>query len=114
VDGTVVLVNGRVSIREDEAASIVCNDIKIIEKPEKALKRLEYWVKLPKAGNIVMDEVLAVTRKYPGSAKLIIYDEKNKKRYVTNGDYSVDGKNGGLSAELSALLGEKCTAVKEG
>ncbi len=122
VDGVVVLVHGRVSIREDEAPTIICNEIQIVDKSQlggenhgQAVQHApalrEFWVKVPNGSDAGIDDIASILSKYRGGTDVTVYDEKTKKRFRMNASLRVDIDNDGLTAELTKLLGEKCTAV---
>ena len=75
----VVLVEGQVSLREDEEAKIIADDIRFYDD----LVTRTFWVKIPKERPDSLQMVTNILHAYPGDTQVKIYDERQKKRFTT-------------------------------
>jgi DNA polymerase-3 subunit alpha len=104
-EGAVILVSGRVSIKEEENGKIVANSIKFYDE----LKPEELWLKISKAHPVKMDLITDILSSHRGRSPVIIYDEARKQRFKAHENYWVDMSEP-LIEELQDCLGK--TAVK--
>jgi DNA polymerase-3 subunit alpha len=108
-DNRVILVSGRASISEDQGSKVISDGIRAYEELAEADKTL--WIKLPKDKDIAMEAIKTLLVKNKGVSKVIIYDEKTKKRMSVSPAYYTKPCEE-LIAELTALCGEGCVVVK--
>jgi DNA polymerase-3 subunit alpha len=108
-ENRVILVSGRASISEDQGSKVISDGIRAYEELEEADRTL--WIKLPKDKDISTEAIKTLLVKNKGASKVIIYDEKTKKRMSVSPAYYAK-PNEELIAELTALCGEGCVVVK--
>jgi DNA polymerase-3 subunit alpha len=108
-DNRVILVSGRASISEDQGSKVISDGIRAYEELAEADKTL--WIKLSKDKDIAMEAIKTLLVKNKGVSKVIIYDEKTKKRMSVSPAYYTKPCEE-LIAELTALCGEGCVVVK--
>jgi DNA polymerase III subunit alpha len=113
VPDTIVLVEGRISQKEEEAAKIICDTVKSIKK--YAGKKLYIKINTELQPEI-MEKLKRVLSEYKGMQPVILVDEANKtngKSLVMKADSSIwveiDDK---LLFDLKEVVGSDCVAVK--
>jgi DNA polymerase-3 subunit alpha len=109
----IVLVEGRVTQREDEDAKIICDRITIMDKRQNI--KLYIKVDTSKQPNI-FKEIKKILLNYKGSQPLYIIDDSMRKNgkpcvKVPDKDYWIN-INDNLINELKSVLGEQCVAMK--
>ena len=94
----VIVIDGNVSLREDEEASLVANDIKFYED----LAAYTLWVKIPREQGDKISLANNILQAYPGDTPVKIYDEGKQKKIVPeHGIHPCPA----LSQHLEKLLG---------
>jgi DNA polymerase-3 subunit alpha len=94
----VVIVEGQVSLREDEDAKLIADDIRFYDD----LAPRTFWVKIPRGRPDGMQLVTNILQAYPGDTKVKIYDEGQQKRFASeNGVHPCNA----LFQNLEDLLG---------
>lgn len=109
----IVLVEGRVSHREDEDPKILCEKVRPLGKSMGS----KLYVKINTGNNpAVLEEVKKVLRNYKGSQPVYVVNDsgrENEKNQVMVADKNFwVNINERLINELAEVVGEKCVAVK--
>ncbi|MCL2406829.1 MAG: DNA polymerase III subunit alpha [Defluviitaleaceae bacterium] len=110
--GTAILAMGRASVREGEAAKVVCNDIRIMQATAEEKAYDELWLKLAKDTTVPYSKILETLQKHPGKNPVIAYDEKTRQRLNISVEYNANADDVKLILSLKALLGDKNVVVK--
>jgi DNA polymerase-3 subunit alpha len=108
-ENKVILVTGRASISEDQGSKVISDSIRAYDSLIEADKTL--WIKLPQTKDIPIEAIKTMLVKNKGESKVIIYDEKNKKRMSVSPAYYAKPSEE-LIEELTELCGEGCVVVK--
>lgn len=113
VDGQAVVVFGRAQLREEKDATVICNDIKFLQKKDGAERNgPALWLKIPKDKAVPYDKLMSVLSRFRGATPVVIYDEKTEQRMRAKEGFWVNVDNDYLMPELKNLLGEKSVVVK--
>ncbi|MCL2707911.1 MAG: DNA polymerase III subunit alpha [Defluviitaleaceae bacterium] len=100
----VLIVQGRVSVKEDEDAKLVANELMLYEDlPAAAAKTL--WIKIPVAQPVELQSVTDILRSYRGETRVMVYNEKMNQRFLANEAFWVHPCKS-LMDELESLLGD--------
>lgn len=103
----IVIVEGRLSLREDEEPKILCD--KVIKLTPQMNKKL--YLKIDKNNNInVGNQLNPILKKHRGDIPVILYNESIKRRSLANRELWIN-YNDGLVAELRKLLGSDCVKL---
>lgn len=121
-DDTVVKVEGRVSIKEDEATKVLVSSIKKLEKnvsenrvEEEKEKQKKIYVRIPKDKLDLEDRVLAyikdLAKEQPGKTPVyIFYDGTNKMRLLGSQDFLNDSNV--VIEKLELAFGKENVRIK--
>ena len=113
VQDTIVLVEGRISQKEEEAAKIICDAVKPLKK--YAGKKLYIRINTDLQPEIV-EQLKKVLIEYKGEQPVILVNEANKdngKGRVMKADRSIwVDINDKLLNDLKEVAGSDCVAVK--
>jgi DNA polymerase-3 subunit alpha len=118
-EGKIVKIFGRVSIREDEDAKLICETVSaaplsgsISQKPEQKAKnqRPGLYIKVPDEQSELYDRAKKYLAVFEGSIQLYVYFVSTKKLLRAPASMRV-AVNDVLIRELKKLLGEKNVAV---
>ncbi|HNR04762.1 MAG TPA: OB-fold nucleic acid binding domain-containing protein, partial [Bacillota bacterium] len=113
VQDTIVLVEGRISQKEEEAAKIICDAVKPLKK--YAGRKLYIRINTGQQPDII-EQLKKVLIEYKGAQPVILVDEANKdngKSRVMKADSSIwVDINDKLLNELKEVAGSDCVAVK--
>lgn len=84
--GNIVLVRGRLSFKEDEEPKIILQEIKPASSVKSDMKAeaSKLYIKLPDRNSPVFEKSLRIAEEYPGSTKLIVYLENERKQLIFN------------------------------
>ncbi len=81
--GNIVIINGRVSEREEREPEIVCESVEIVPESAQNVEQTEtLYLKIPSINSQQFNEVCAILAKYKGESDVIIYCEDTKKRIM--------------------------------
>ncbi len=108
-ENKVILVSGKADISEDRGSKVVASTIRAYYELEEAGKTL--WIKLSEQGTKTIDDVTPLLVKNRGLSKVIVYDEKTKKRFTVPAQYYVNISPEFIN-ELKRIFGEACIVVK--
>ena len=114
-ENSIVVINGRVSLRENEDAKLICESICYpselgSDKTEKKAKLPGLYVKLPKKGGKEEKRAFLLISIFDGIVPVYAYYEDSKKLIRNPEGLKVD-VNDVLVRELKEKLGEKNVAV---
>ncbi|MDD3465249.1 MAG: DNA polymerase III subunit alpha [Candidatus Cloacimonetes bacterium] len=102
-----VTIKGRISLREDEAPKIICNEVETLTNHMS--KKLYIMIQSDKDPN-VQNEIKRILKKYKGNIPVYLYMESTKKTFRSSPNLWIR-KDSGLLRELSSILGEKCVKM---
>ena len=107
---SVIIVSGKVTMREGENAKLIANEIKfyndIGEKKEATL-----WLKIKQGRELEENAIINILSKYIGDTPVNIHYEYSKKNVKLNPDYWVE-LDERLIARLKDMLDEDAVALK--
>ena len=110
-DNALVVIKGRLSIREDREPQITVDSISPLDgNAEKAVSQpgeKTLWVKVPSQGSKEFEHIEKLLTMFPGRGKMIIYCETEKKKLAT-GCIIHDA----LISELKRIVGDRNVVVK--
>ncbi len=108
VEDSIVVVNGRLSINEEEEPKIICEKI----NPLTAIKKDKLYLKISTDKPMtLLDDVKSILRKHSGSVPVYVYIEKNKQTIMAERDYWVN-INDNLIMDLQSIIGKDCVKSK--
>ncbi len=113
IEDEVIVVKGKVNVKEDEDAKVVCNEIIFREntKPNANTENQKLWLKISSYDISVLNKIKDVAIKQPGNVPVIIYVEQTKQKISFDKKFWVSGDEKQVS-EFKKLLGEGCTILK--
>jgi len=109
-ENEVIVVQGRASLREDEAGKITAMDILFyneIPEPSDAAQTIAkkiFWIKVPKEKDVPAKRITDILQTHRGDTTVMIYKEAENMRYKVNDSFWVN-PNDRLTQELELLLG---------
>ncbi len=106
VAGNVVIVNGRVSEREDRDPELVCESVESV--PENAQKNEEFstlYLKIPSMTSVEFNRVCEVLSRHKGDSDVIIVCDDTNKRIKAPDRLKIT-PNEKLISDLSGILGK--------
>ena len=105
-ENTPVVAEGRLSVRDEKAAQMVVNEVRLISdvaKPEPQ----KLYLKLPSEGCLEDRKTRAILNMFPGGMQAVLYFSDNGVRRGTTCAVRED-----MLQELRKLLGETCVVLK--
>ena len=113
-ENEVVLVMGRASVREDENAKLIANNIKFVEDLKETTQDATVsgtlWIKIATELDIDSKDIKEILLKHKGESPVVVYKEAIKKKFSLNQELWVK-INDDLLSELRNLLGENAVVV---
>lgn len=116
-EDSIIAVEGRLSLREDEEPKVICEKIKSLRKSEKGKSTLEtegkLYLKIPKSlSHDVLGEIKNVLRESNrGNVPVFIcFEDKNRKTMMASRDLWVRVDEN-LINQLNLILGPECVKV---
>lgn len=107
-EDSIVLIEGRLSISEEEDSKIIVETIKPLTK----IKKEKVYIKMPRTKPLsFMEEIKKVLKQYNGTVPVYVYLERNKSTIMADRDYWVDIDNNELFEKLENMLGKDCVKV---
>ena len=127
----VIVVQGKVSVREDENTKLVAQDILFYEdvaytdpaaydgqpngRPQAAPTSdhtpvQTFWIKVPASSAVQLKNITDILAAHRGSMQVMIYNEAQNKKYLARQEFWVT-PNHILSQELEWLLGPGCVKM---
>ena len=110
VEGRGVVIEGKVSLREDQGNAVICDKFRLLGKEQDEVVTL--WLKIPKTTNLGAEDVLGLLSRYGGDTPVVIYDEKTQQRMRVVDQYRVNISNEGLISGLQEMLGADSVVLK--
>lgn len=124
-----VLVDGRVSVREDEAPKLVADSIRFIDsetmrksskqstlpkkpEPKSSNSVVKLWVRIPAGSEISDDKILTCLTLHPGNHPVIVYKEDTKERINLDKAFNADVKDETLIRTLRDMVGDTSVVIK--
>jgi DNA polymerase-3 subunit alpha len=103
----VLLVNGRVSVREDEAPKITADSLTMYEDIPRTTRetRPTFWLKISEGKAIAPATITAALQRHAGNTPVIVYHQEDNRRIRLNSEYWV-AHSDKLVSEMEQLLGE--------
>ncbi len=95
IKNQVVIVRGRISVREEEAPTIICEEIKFLEQTPVAPKKptnTTLWLKLSAASTYDIEALCKFLADFPGNTPVMVYEEATKERKKLAERFNVDLK----------------------
>ena len=107
----VIVVQGKISVREDEDAKIIANDMLMYDDiPQDQGSTRTLWVKVPKNRPISPSHITDILAAHKGDTQVMIYNEAQNRSFLAQRSYWVN-LNEELSGELEGLLGAEAVKV---
>ncbi len=112
-DNAAVVVNGRISIREEKDPQMVVNNARPISdyeeesQPPAAAAGQKLWLKLPSEADPAFEKVRAILSMFPGTMQAVLYFADTKIRRGTRCFVRQD-----MLQELSRVLGAENVVIK--
>jgi len=101
-DENIVLVNGRLSMKEEEQPKVICEDVRPLAK----IKIKKLYLKIDNSENTeLLDSLMNMFKYFNGGTPVCFYNETEKKVKVVDREYWVT-LNDCLISELKKRLGE--------
>jgi len=100
----VVIVQGKVSVREDEDSKIIANDMLMYDDIPQETAAKTLWVKVPKQRPIPPNHITDILSAYRGDTQVMIYNEAQNRKFLANRSYWVNVSDDLIRA-LEGLLG---------
>lgn len=104
VEDGIVLITGRVSIREEEQPKILCEEIRPLIKSN--FQSIYILVEENKMVRITLEELKPLLKEYKGDIPIYICTNKERKKYLIDKEFWVDGSIDILS-ELRKKIGDQ-------
>lgn len=109
----VYIIKGHISIKEEESASVLVDDLTSLEEllnPEKDTDHILLRLDASKRTGEIRTQLLSIFSKYPGKTKVIVesLEDNVKKPFPDKYNIRINEK---IIQELSALLGNTCVVV---
>ena len=103
----IVLVNGRISIKEEDQPKIICDEVKALTK----VKAKKLYLKVEKSGNReIFDSIYALLKFFGGNVPVCLYNDNEKQLEVLDRECWVN-LNDSLLLELKSRLGDENVKV---
>ena len=110
-DGSILVISGRVSFKDDEPPKIIAEDIESLEFYESSLSDKAVWLKLNSTEKQKINDIVMCSKKNKGQSKVYFYFDDIKKKTMHKGITGVKITNDFL-IQLSEILGDENIAVK--
>ena len=108
-EDNLVVIRGRLSLREDEEPKIIMNEVKPLVKMTAREKKL--FLKIQKNTDIdVNKQICPILKRYSGNIPVYLYMEETGKKFLANRELWVQG-NEELINVLADVLGENCVKL---
>ena len=108
----VIIVQGKVSVREDEDSKIIANDMLLYDDIPQEPTAKTLWVKVPKSRPVPPNHITDILSAYRGDTQVMIYNEAQNRKLLANRAYWVNISDDLIRA-LEGLLGSGTVKVTE-
>jgi len=106
ISGNVVVINGKVSEREDRDPELVCESVEVVpESAQNGEETATLYLKIPSLNSQKFNMVCDVLSKYHGDSDVIIVCEDTSKRIMAPDRLKIEPSQA-LTSALSRVLGE--------
>lgn len=107
-EDSIVIVEGRLSINEEEDPKIICDTIKPLAKTKKE----KLYLKISREKSLVLlEDLKKILKQHNGNVPVYVYIEENNKTIRADRDYWIDIEKKELIKKLISILGEDCVKV---
>ncbi|MCL2754010.1 MAG: DNA polymerase III subunit alpha, partial [Defluviitaleaceae bacterium] len=112
-EGRVIVVDGKVSLREDKGNAVICDKIRFLQ-PDDTMQtqNLTLWLKIPAESGLAPQNLLEGLSRYGGTTPVVIYDESTKQRLRLKPEHWVNVDSPQLIITLQDILGEDAVIIK--
>lgn len=105
--GSVVIINGKISEREDRDPELVCESVEVVpESAQNSVQTSTLYLKIPSLNSSEFNRVCAVLASHKGDSDVIIVCEDTGKRIMAPERLKVEPGEA-LTNDLSGILGEE-------
>ncbi len=104
----IVVIEGKISIREDEEPKLLCETVKPLESIGDTPKTI--FIKIPQKDAASANSLKECSKKYPGGVNVCLYVEATKERFSVPANMRVSGTLECIN-DLKSIFGTDC--VKE-
>ena len=105
-EGSVVVINGKVSEREDRDAEIVCESVELVpESAQNTVQIVTLYLKIPSVNSKEFNQVCDVLSNHGGDSDVIMVCEDSGKRIMAPDRLKIQPSNE-LEKALSEILGQ--------
>ncbi len=106
LSGSIVIINGKVSEREDRDAEFICESVEVVpEGVQNSDQQTTLYLKIPSLSSPEFDKICNVLSKYKGDSNVIMVCEDTGKKIMAPDRLCIEPTKQ-LIADLSAILGE--------
>lgn len=107
-EDSIVVVEGRLSISEEDEPKIICESIKPLSK----YRREKLYIKIEEGDfNTAFSNLKEIFEKYKGDVPVYVYLAKDKKVVMADRDYWVDIKRNEILDEIEKVVGNGCVKI---
>ncbi|RKD33408.1 DNA polymerase III subunit alpha [Thermohalobacter berrensis] len=107
-EDNIVVVEGRLSISEEENPKIICEKITPLVKTNKE----KLYLKVPRNKSLnLLNNLKVILSRHSGNIPVYVYIEKDKKTIMADRNYWVNVEDENLIRELEKILGKDCIKV---
>ncbi len=107
-EGNILVIDGRISSREDEEAKIICERVEMASKDYEAKNKL--YLRVPFSDSREFYNAIEIMQNYKGSTPIVFYFT-DKKTYFTYKAFSVNADSQCID-RLKAVLGDENVLIK--
>jgi len=107
VEDNIVIVKGRISIKEEEQPKILCQEITPIDQVSKNIK---LYIKIKKDRTHVLEKIVPILKHSRGDVPVYVYFEENNKLTIASRDKWIQ-PNDLLLSELKKVVGDDCVKM---
>lgn len=102
-EDSIVVVEGRVSLNEEEEPKIICQSI----RPLTPIKKNKLYIKISSDKSVnILDNIKGILSKHGGNIPVYVYIEKNEQTIMAERNYWVNIESNGLMIELENFIGK--------
>jgi DNA polymerase-3 subunit alpha len=113
----VIVIQGKVSLREDEDAKIIANDILFYDDMQRTQENVydaqrTLWLRISQDSEVKPNVIMDILEKYRGDTRVMIYNERLKQKLAVKDNFRVS-PCGQLMGELEGILGGGSVKIVE-
>lgn len=110
-DGSILIISGKISIKEDESPKIIAEEIESLDLFENSLNNKTVWLKLKSSDKQKINDIVKCSQINKGQSKVMFYLEDIKKKTMHKEISGIKITNDYL-IELAGIIGEDNIVVK--